>query len=99
MTFRWPAAGALEYAFLRLGDHAIGVARSGEPLHGLTAPPGGPRFELCIYTDDADAAAGRLRSLGATELLPPTDQPWRERVCYFEDLDGNPLHIAARLDG
>ncbi len=56
VTFRWPAEGELDYAFLRLGEHAIGIGRSGKPLHGLTEPPGGPRFELCIYTDDTDAA-------------------------------------------
>ena len=98
LTFRWPADGELDYAFLRLGEQAIGIGRSGEPLHGLTGPPGGPRFELCIYTDDADAAAERLRALGARELFPPTDQPWRERLCYFEDPDGNPLNITAPLE-
>lgn len=97
MTFRWPAEGELDYAFLRLGEHAIGIGRSGEPLHGLTDPAGGPRFELCIYTDDVDAAAEHLRELGAPELLAPQDMPWHERVAYFADPDGNPIHVAAPI--
>lgn len=31
-------------------------------------------------------------------LLPPTDQPWKERLCYLEDPDGNPLHITAPIE-
>jgi lactoylglutathione lyase len=98
-TFRWPAEGELEYAFLRLGECGIGVGRAAEPIHGLPVAPTGTtrNFELCIYTDDTDAAAARLRELGAVELLPPADQPWNERLCYFTDPDGNPLHISAPI--
>ncbi len=98
LAFRWPAEGALEYAFLRLGETGIGIGRS-SVVPGLGPPGEGtrPRFELCVYTDDTDAAAQRLRALGAQELLPPTDQPWAERLCYFEDPDGNPIQITMSL--
>ena len=96
IAFRWPDAGPLEYAFLQLGETGIGIGGSADPLHGQPAAAAGPaRFELCIYTDDVEAAAERLRALGARELVPPTDQPWKERLCYFEDPDGNPIHITA----
>ena len=99
ITFRWPAEGELEYAFLRLGDSGIGIGR-GSVVPGMGPAPAGAarRFELCIYTEDTDAAAERLRALGARELLPPTDQPWNERLCYFEDPDGNPLHVTMKLE-
>ena len=98
VTFRWPVEGELEYAFLRLGETGIGVGR-GSVVPGIGAPgPEAPRrFELCLYTDDVGAAAERLRTLGAHELMAPTDQPWGERLCYFEDPDGNPLHVTMRL--
>jgi lactoylglutathione lyase len=100
VTFRWPADGeTLEFAFLELGNAGIGIAGTTESLHGLPVAAGAPpaHFELCIYAEDVDAAAERLRALGARELLPPTDQPWQERLCYFVDPDGNPLHITAPI--
>jgi lactoylglutathione lyase len=102
VTFRWPPGddAPVEYAFLKLGDSAIGIAGSGDALHGLPVAAGGTpvHFELCLYTDDVDAAAERLRALGARELVPPMDQPWKERLCYFEDPDGNPIHITASIE-
>jgi lactoylglutathione lyase len=89
LAFRWPAQGdELEFAFLRLEPLGIGIAR--EPLAD-------EQFQLCIYTDDVDAAAERLRAAGAEEVQPPTDQPWGERLAFFRDLDGHLLHVTMRL--
>jgi lactoylglutathione lyase len=98
--FRWPEQGVAEFVALSLEDQALGLAAaSDEPLHGLPIATTGPtRFELCIYTDDTDDAARRLRALGARELRAPEDMPWGERLCYFADPDGNPLHVTARLE-
>jgi len=98
--FLWPEEGVLTFATLSLGEQALGLAAiSEEPLHGLAIATTGPvRFELCIYTDDTDAAAERLRALGARELRAPEDMPWLERLCYFADPDGNPIHVTARLE-
>jgi lactoylglutathione lyase len=74
------------YAFLRLEPLGIGVARR--------TGPEDPGVAVWIYTDDVDEAAARLRAAGATEVLPPTDQPWGERMCSFRDADGHLLHIA-----
>jgi lactoylglutathione lyase len=93
-VYRWPPEGRLAFAFLRLEPLGIGLAARSEGMrHGKP----GRDFELCLYTDDVDAAAERLRDLGATELRPPEDQPWGERLAYFEDPDGNPLHVTAKL--
>jgi lactoylglutathione lyase len=99
LAFRWPAEGPLEYAYLTLAGAGLGIGRAKTPLHGRPVTATGPaRFELCIYTDDTDAAADRLRGLGAPELLPPTTQPWGERLCYFADPDGNPLHVTCPVE-
>jgi lactoylglutathione lyase len=97
--FRWPDEGVATFVTLSLGEQALGLAAgSEEPLHGLPIAATGPaRFELCVYADDTDTAAERLRALGAPELRAPEDMPWGERLCYFADPDGNPLHVTSRL--
>jgi lactoylglutathione lyase len=95
-TFRWPEEGALEFAFLRLGETGIGIASAAAP-----DLPDRPRdrpigsFQLCIYTDDTDAAAERLVAQGVTQLTPPRVMGWGEKLAFFEDPDGNLIHITA----
>jgi lactoylglutathione lyase len=74
----------------------IALKRRGSDL-GIGEGEGRGGFELCIYVDDTDAAAERLRELGAREVSPPTDMPWNERLAYFEDPDGHKLHVTMRL--
>jgi catechol 2,3-dioxygenase-like lactoylglutathione lyase family enzyme len=52
-------------------------------------------FQLCIYTDDTDAAAERLVAQGVTQLTPPRVMGWGEKLAFFEDPDGNLIHITA----
>jgi lactoylglutathione lyase len=94
ITYRWPPEGTLDFAFLRMGQLGIGMGTSERRGEGA------PRFELCFEVEDADAASARLLALGVKQLQPPTDQPWGERNAYFEDPDGNPIHVYAkeRLD-
>lgn len=96
VSFRWPDEGAIEFAFLEMGDTGIGI--------GARTPPAVPdwpegrdlgAFQLCIYTDDTEAAAGRLRAAGATQVTAPRSMPWGETLAFFEDPDGNLLHITA----
>jgi lactoylglutathione lyase len=82
-TYRWED----DYIALKRGDSHLGLGR-GEGRGG---------FELCIYVDDVDATAERLRELGAREISPPADQPWNERLAYFEDPDGHRLHVTMPL--
>ncbi len=82
-TYRWED----DYIALRRGDSHLGLGR-GDGRGG---------FELCIYVDDVDAAAERLRALGAVEVSAPADQPWDERLAYFDDPDGHRLHVTMKL--
>jgi lactoylglutathione lyase len=94
--YRFPPVGegAAAFVFLRLEPLGIALAaRSGDPER---FNPGGD-FELCIYTDDVDAAAEGLRAAGCDEVRPPTDEPWGERRAYFRDSDGHLLHVTAQL--
>ncbi len=98
VTYRWPASGPLEFAALRLGDTAIGVGMPPAHVAGLPSPAAAPRFELCIYTHDTDLASERLLAAEVPQLAPPRDEPWGERLAYFEDPGGNPLHVTAKID-
>ena len=88
-TYRNEDEGGVEFAFLALEQSGIGLGRrvDGEERD----------FALWLYTDDVDAAAARLREEGAIELLPPTDQPWGERMCSFVDPNGHLVHVGMKL--
>jgi lactoylglutathione lyase len=90
VSYRWPIEGETAFAFLKLEPLGIAVSKR-SPEHE------GRDFELCLYTDDADRAAARLRAAGADEVRPPQDEPWGERRTYFRDPDGNLVHIAQSL--
>jgi lactoylglutathione lyase len=95
-TFRFPVEGPLEFAFLQLGETGIGVASAAAP-----ALPDWPMdreigsFQLCIYADDTDAAAERLRARGVKQLTAPREMEWGEKLAFFEDPDGNLIHVTA----
>ena len=80
----------VEFVFLALEPYGIGLGRRAD---------GEKRgFALWVYADDVDAAAERLRVAGAEELLPPTDQPWGERMCSFVDPNGHLVHVGAKAE-
>jgi lactoylglutathione lyase len=99
-TLRFPPEGEPEFVSLVLSDGtgvAVTAAR-GSSLHGLPLRPGSHAFEMCVYTDDVDAAVSDLRGRGFTVLLEPVDQPWDERMAYVADTDGNAVMICAPLN-
>ena len=89
-TYRNEDEQGVEFVFLALEPYGIGLGRrsSGEERG----------FALWIYTDDVDAAAEGLRAAGAEELLPPTDQPWGERMCSYIDSNGHLIHVGAKAE-
>jgi lactoylglutathione lyase len=89
-VYRFPPDGTPDFAFLKLEPLGIAVSKR-RPEHD------GRELELCIYTDDVDAAAVSLRESGAREVQAPADQEWGERMAYFRDPDGHLLHVTARL--
>ena len=99
VTFRWPDEGPVEFAFLKLGETGIGIGGRKPPE--LPDWPEGRdvgSFQLCIYADDTDAGAERLRELGLRQMTAPREMPWGEKLAFFEDPDGNLIHVTAVLD-
>jgi lactoylglutathione lyase len=98
-TFRFPPEEPT-FVSLTLTDNS-GLALAGQgatpPYHGLPIRPGAHAFELCVYTDDLDEAVAQLRAGGYAVLYEPADQPWRERMAYVADPDGNAVMICARI--
>jgi lactoylglutathione lyase len=94
VTYRFPpeGEGEAEYVTLRLADSELGLGA--DP--NFTGPDA-QAMELCMYTDDCDAAVAHLRSMGATVLDEPTDQPWGERMARVADPDGYRLMILSKL--
>ena len=93
-SYRFPAEGDPDFVFLRL--EPLGIALSSRRGYPEQFNPGRD-FELCVYTDDVDAAAGELHARGFAEVRPPTSEPWGERMAYFRDPDGHLVHVTARL--
>lgn len=93
-TYRFPADGTPQYVGLELGSPAyqLGI---GEDADTPTGPA--QRFDLCVYTDDCDAAVEHLRAHGVTVTEEPADMPWGERAARVEDPDGNRLLVLSRL--
>lgn len=98
-TLRFPAEGEPGFVSLEFGDGTgVALAAAGVPsLHGLPLRPGSHAFEMCVYTDDVDAAVSDLSGRGYPVLLEPVDQPWEERMAYVADPDGNAVMICAPL--
>jgi lactoylglutathione lyase len=57
----------------------------------------GSRFQLSIWVDDVDAAAGALKERGVELLTGPVDREWGMRVATFTDPDGHSWELAQQL--
>ena len=96
VTYRFPAEGDPE--FVALNGIALTATIEGQVgLHGWPVAPHSGGFELCVYTDDVDAAVEELRSRGVLVLTEPVNQPWNERMAYVADPDGHPVMICQKL--
>lgn len=97
-TYRFPpgaADHATQYVGLRLGSSSqLGIARDDAAATGA-----GQRFDLCVYSEDCDAAVTHLRAHGTTVTGEPTDMPWGERAAHVEDPDANRLVLLSPLAG
>ena len=48
---------------------------------------------------DVDKEYENALKYGATSVLPPTTEPWRQRTCYVADPDGNLIEIGSFVEG
>jgi lactoylglutathione lyase len=98
--YEWAPEGRPVFVALRLGASSLGLCELGEarPL-GWDGAARGLSGEVCLYVDDVDGAAEWLRSQGVRQREAPADQPWGERLAYFEDPDGYPVHVTMPVTG
>jgi lactoylglutathione lyase len=74
-----------------------------EAARELVAPAGvgrreaGPRFQLTVFVDDADAVCAELQERGVALLNGPLDRPWGLRTAAFADPDGHVWEVASAL--
>ncbi|MGK4003121.1 VOC family protein [Sorangium sp. So ce1036] len=57
------------------------------------AKPAG--IELCVVSEDVDAAFARAVQAGAAPVAEPHDKPWGQRVSYVRDLNGVLVEICS----
>jgi lactoylglutathione lyase len=89
------------YAEVHVDDLTVGLVAEVDAREHLPVPfePGarsGPpgAFELFFEVADADEAAKKAASAGATVLAQPTDKPWGWRVAYLRDPNGIVIELA-----
>ncbi len=96
--YRFPDDGEPQFVVVGLGSFELALSATGGEHSLLRRRVGDDiRFELCVYTNDVDAAVSALRGRGVEVLREPEDMEWGERMAYVSDPDGNPVHIALRL--
>jgi lactoylglutathione lyase len=59
------------------------------------APPSRPAFEVCIVTEDVEAAFERAVREGAEPVTAPQTKPWGQHAAYVRDRDGNLVELAS----
>lgn len=70
--------GSIMHAILRLDDSMIEVSDAREGMPPCTGM-------LHVYLDDLEARYEAAISARATSRMPPTDMPYGERSCGFND--------------
>jgi catechol 2,3-dioxygenase-like lactoylglutathione lyase family enzyme len=100
-TFRTPRDGDPIHVELELDGFKVGIAAltSAVADHGLVLDLSKPGrgMEILLWTDDTDAAFGRLKAAGARVLSEPHDWLGTLRVAWVADPDDNPIELAQRL--
>ncbi|HPD01993.1 MAG TPA: VOC family protein [Clostridia bacterium] len=69
------------------------TSRKYEYIKGLNG-----HYEIVLYVDtfkEVDDTYKKVVALGATPVLEPTTEPWRQRTCYISDPEGNLIEIGS----
>jgi lactoylglutathione lyase len=80
-TYRFPSEGEPAYITMSRGTSSIGIGAADEADKD--------RWGIWVYVDDVDRTFERLRTLGASAVTEPQNQPWGERVARIRDPSGN----------
>lgn len=91
--------GRIGHAEMTLGDSVLMMADE-HPEIGAVSPKavGGASIGLMVYVEDVDAVHQRALDSGSTELSPPDDQPYGDRLAQFEDPFGYRWMVASHVE-
>jgi len=97
-TFRTPSEGTPIHVELVLDGFTLGIAdvESARRDHGLDVTSDGRGGEVCVWTDDTDAAFADLVAHGATPMSEPHDWLADLRVAWVADPDGHPVELVQK---
>lgn len=103
-VYQWPDSGTPQFAYLKVGDTGIGISTyDAAKKHlkkdlDLTGSANFHRnFEVCLYVEDIETVVDKLIRNGVKQITELETKPWGERMAYFEDCEGNYLHITSRV--
>lgn len=89
------------YAELDTGETTLAFAgNEAAEMSGLAITPNVPKappagWEICLVTDEVDAAYAKAIAAGCSPLSVPTAKPWGQTVSYVRDLNGCIVEIAS----
>ena len=91
--------GTVMHASIRIGDSSLMLSQASEQW-GTKSPQslGGSPATLHLYVPDADATFQQAIASGCTEIAPPTDYFWGERMAKVEDPFGFQWGIATQTE-
>jgi catechol 2,3-dioxygenase-like lactoylglutathione lyase family enzyme len=83
----------------RVGASLLALTERGMMWDDPAPPAGALSLQLAfrVAPAEVDACAAALEAKGVEIVLPPTDQAWGHRTCFFRDPDGNVLEIYADI--
>lgn len=84
-TYQFPLEGEPAYVTMSRGTSSIGI--------GAGDAADQDRLGIWVYVDDVDRTFERLRTLGASAVTEPQNQPWGERVARIRDPGGNLVYL------
>lgn len=93
------------YGELDTGETTLAFAGiEAAEMNGLSVLPNTPKgpaaaWEICLVTDDVNAAYDRAVSNGCSPVSGPSEKPWGQTVSYVRDLDGCLVEIASPVAG
>jgi predicted lactoylglutathione lyase len=99
-TYRTPLEGVPEHVEVRQVGLTLGIASvaAARDVHGLDVSSEGNAMEVCLWSDDVDAAYAQLIEAGAVSIHAPHDvQDGRLRTSWVEDPEGNLVEVVQRM--
>jgi lactoylglutathione lyase len=80
---------------LALAAHELAAENLPNTLKPGSAGDGPPTFEICLVTEEVDAAYERALREGAQDVAAPKKTSWGQEIAYVRDPDGVLVELAS----